>query len=117
MRTEWVRTRQTKYTAYVTVYILVVFALVGAVNYLVANHDVSYDSTSNKEFSLSDQTLKVVRGLKKDVTVTYFDEQSRFPQARDLLDRYSTLSPHLHVEYLDPLKKPAQAKAAGYRRD
>src|SRR5579871_4847716 len=117
MRTEWVSTRQTKYTAYVTVYILVVFALVGALNYLVANHDTSYDSTSNKEFSLSDQTIKVVRGLKKDVHVTYFDEQSRFPAARDLLDRYSNLSPNLHVDYVDPVKKPQQAKAAGYRRD
>ncbi len=117
MKSDWVKTRQTKYTAYVTVYILVVFALVGAVNYLVANHDVSYDSTSNKEFSLSDQTVKVVRGLKKDVHITYFDEQSRFPAARDLLDRYSTLSPKLHVDYLDPVKKPQQAKAAGYRRD
>jgi ABC-type uncharacterized transport system involved in gliding motility auxiliary subunit len=117
MKADWVKTRQTKYTAYATVYILVVFALVGAVNYFVANHDVSYDSTSNKEFSLSDQTIKVVRGLKKDVRVTYFDEQSRFPAARDLLDRYSTLSSKLHVDYVDPVKKPQQAKAAGYRRD
>ena len=117
MKADWVKTRQTKYTAYVTVYILVVFALVGAVNYLIANHDVSYDSTANKQFSLSDQTIKVVRGLKKDVHITYFDEQSRFPTARDTLDRYSTLSSKLHVEYLDPVKKPQQAKAAGYRRD
>ena len=117
MKADWVKTRQTRYTAYATVYILVVFALVGAVNYFVANHDVSYDSTSNKEFSLSDQTIKVVRGLKKDVRITYFDEQSRFPAARDLLDRYSTLSSKLHVDYVDPVKKPQIAKAAGYRRD
>ncbi|HTS29292.1 MAG TPA: GldG family protein [Bryobacteraceae bacterium] len=117
MKAEWLKTRQTKYTAYVTVYILVVLLIIGGLNYLVANHDYSYDSTSNKQYSLSDQTVKVVRGLKKDVTITYFDEQSRFPQARDLLDQYATLSPKLHVEYLDPVKKPQQAKAAGYRRD
>jgi ABC-type uncharacterized transport system involved in gliding motility auxiliary subunit len=117
MKADWVKTRQTKYTAYATVYILVVFAVVGAVNFLANRYDKTYDSTSNKEFSLSDQTIKVVKGLKKDVRITYFDEQSRFPAARDVLDRYSSLSPSLHVDYVDPVKKPQQAKAAGYRRD
>jgi len=59
----------------------------------------------------------VVSGLKNDVKIYYFDEQTRFPQAKDLLDRYSSLSPKLHVEYIDPVKKPQLAKAAGYRRD
>ena len=42
---------------------------------------------------------------------------SRFYSDRDLLDRYSALSPKLHVDYIDPVKKPQQAKAAGFRRD
>ena len=89
MKTDWVKTRQTKYTAYATVYILVVFAVVGAINFLANRYDQTYDSTSNKQFSLSDQTIKVVKALKKDVHITYFDDQSRFPAARDTLDRYS----------------------------
>jgi len=88
-----------------------------AINFMANRYDRSYDSTSNKQFSLSDQTVKVVRGLKQDVRFTYFDETSRFPQARDVLDQYSTLSPKLHVDYVDPVKRPQQAKAAGYRRD
>ena len=40
-----------------------------------------------------------------------------FSNARDLLDRYAALSPKLHVQYIDPVKKPQLAKAAGYRRD
>jgi ABC-type uncharacterized transport system involved in gliding motility auxiliary subunit len=117
MSHEWLKTRQTKYGAYVTVYILVIIAVLGAVNFLANRYDKSYDSTANKQFSLSDQTIKVVKNLKNDVKLYYFDDATRFPQARDLLDRYSSLSPKLHVDYIDPVKRPQQAKADGYRRD
>src|SRR5207249_9008586 len=60
---------------------------------------------------------KVVKNLPRDINIKYFDETIRFQQARDLLDRYSSLSPKVRVEYIDPVKKPQQAKAAGFRRD
>src|SRR5664279_4274158 len=103
MAASFLKSRQTRYTVYAGTYILVIIAVLGAVNFLANRYDKSYDATSNKQFSLSDQTIKVVKGLKSDVRVTYFDEQSRFPQARDLLDRYSALSPKLRVEYVDPV--------------
>jgi ABC-type uncharacterized transport system involved in gliding motility auxiliary subunit len=111
------KSKQAKYGAYAGAYILVIIAVLAAVNFLANRYSRSYDSTSNKQFTLSDQTLKVASGLKNDVKVTYFDEQTRFPQARDLLDRYAALSPKLKVEYIDPVKKPQVAKALGYRRD
>src|SRR5262245_9088451 len=117
MSREWMKSRQTKFTAYASVYVLVIVAVLAAINFLANRYTKSYDSTSNKQFSLSDQTIKVVKGLKSDVNVLYFDEQTRFPQARDLLDRYSALSPKLKVEYIDPVKNPARAKTAGFRRD
>src|SRR5689334_21404678 len=113
----WLKARQTKFTAYATLYILVIIAVLGALNFLANRYTKSYDSTANKQFSLSDQTIKVVKGLKSDVQINYFDDATRFPQARDLLDRYSALSPKLKVEFIDPVKKPQQAKSAGYRRD
>ena len=117
MAASFLKSRQTRYTAYAGTYILVVLAVLGAINFLANRYDKSYDSTSNKQFSLSDQTIKVVGNLKSDVKLTYFDEATRFPQARDLLDRYTALSPKLKVEFIDPTKKPQQAKSAGYRRD
>jgi ABC-type uncharacterized transport system involved in gliding motility auxiliary subunit len=113
----WMRSRATQYGAYAAVYTLVIVAVLGAVNFLANRYDKSYDSTANKQFSLSDQTVNQVKKLPHDVTVYYFDDTTRFPQGRDLLDRYSSLSPKLHVEFIDPVKKPQQAKAAGYRRD
>src|SRR6202163_505489 len=117
MATNWMTARQTKFTAYVTVYILVIIAVLGAVNFLANRYDKSFDTTANKQFSLSDQTIKVISKLPRDIHIKYFDETARFPQARDLLDRYSSLSPKVHVDFIDPVKKPQQAKAAGFRRD
>jgi ABC-type uncharacterized transport system involved in gliding motility auxiliary subunit len=114
---KWLTSRQTKYSAYVGAYIVVIVAVLAAVNFLANRYDKSYDSTANKQFTLSEQTLKVVGGLKRDLTITDFAESSRFYSDRDLLDRYSALSPKLHVNYIDPVKKPQQAKAAGFRRD
>ena len=113
----WYKTRQTKYTAYAGVYVIVILAVLGAVNFLANRYDKAYDSTKNKQFSLSDQTIKVVKGLKQDVKFTYFGETTSFTSAKDLLDRYSALSPELHVQYVDPVKKPTVAKAAGFRSD
>ena len=113
----WMKARQTKYTAYASVYILVILAVLSAVNFLGNRYDKSYDSTSNKQYSLSDQSIKVVKGLKAPVHITYFDDESRFGSAHGLLDRYSNLSPKVDVEYIDPVKKPQQARAAGFTRD
>ena len=115
MASQWLKARQTKYAAYATTYILLVVAAVVAANVLADRYNKSYDATSNKRYSLSDQTAKVVRGLKQDATITYFNQGTRFRDGRDLLDQYSNLSPRVHVEYVDPDKDPQRAREAGIR--
>jgi len=115
MASQWLKARQTRYAAYATTYILVVLGAVVAANVLADRYDKSYDTTSNKRYSLSDQTAKLVRGLKQDATITYFNQGTRFRDGRDLLDQYSNLSPRVHVEYVDPDKDPQRAREAGIR--
>jgi ABC-type uncharacterized transport system involved in gliding motility auxiliary subunit len=115
MASQWLRARQTKYAVYATTYILVTIAVIGAVNVLADRFNKSYDATSNKRYSLSDQTAKIVKGLKEDATITYFDQTSRFRQGKDLLDQYAYLSPKVKVEYVDPDKNPTLAREAGIR--
>ena len=51
MNTSWIRaSRQTKYGAYITVYILVVLAIVAGANWLANANNKSYDTTANKRF-------------------------------------------------------------------
>ena len=122
MNTNWLKTRQTKYTAYVTVYILVILTIVVIANILAQRYNKTYDATSNKRYSLSEQTAKIVKGLKQDATITYFDQSSKFSQPgtgqitpQDLLTEYKDLSPKVHVSYVDPDKKPALAREAGIK--
>ena len=111
----WMKARQTKFAAYTTLYILIVVAVVSAVNFLANRFDKSYDSTANKQFTLSDQTAKIAKGLQQNVSITYWDQPTKFQTAHDLLDRYKNLSPKIGVQYIDTDKKRTQAIAAGVK--
>src|SRR5256885_14884918 len=112
---QFLKARQTKYAVYAATYIAVVLAILTTSNVLANRYDKSYDATSNKRYSLSDQTVKIVKGLKQDATIRYFDQTSRFQSAKDQLDLYANLSPKVHVEYVDPDKKPQLAREAGIK--
>ena len=115
MNTQLLKARQTKYAVYATIYILVVIAAVSIANVLANRYNKSYDATANKRYSLSDQTAKIVKGLKQDATITYFDQGTHFQHAKDLLGQYTDLSSKVHVEYVDPDKKPQEARQAGIK--
>jgi ABC-type uncharacterized transport system involved in gliding motility auxiliary subunit len=115
MASQWLRARQTKYGAYAAAYILVVLAIVVVANVLADRYNKSLDTTSNKQYSLSEQTKKIVSGLKQNATITYFNQSTRFQQGKDVLDEYASLSPKIHIEYVDPDKNPQSARAAGIR--
>ena len=105
--------RQRQYSIYSTFYVFVVLAVLGVANYLANKNNKTYDTTANKRYSLSDQTTKVVRGLSKDVNITYWDNAEGFGAAKDMLNQYTILSSKVKVEYVDAIKKPAMARAAG----
>ncbi len=117
MASGWMQTRQTKYAAYATVYILVILAVLVVANFLANRYNKSFDATANKRFTLSDQTRKVVGDLKQDVTISYFDRATGMQNAKDLLDRYQNLSPKLHIQYVDLLKNPTLARAQNVTRE
>jgi len=107
--------RQVRYTAYAGTYIVVFVAILAGINFLANRYNKSFDSTTNKRFSLSDQTEKIVKGLATEVKITVVDKTDRFLASRDLLDRYSNLSSKLRVDYIDPEKSPQLARALGAR--
>lgn len=115
MNASFLHARQTKYATYAATYIVVVLAILAAANVLANRYNKSYDATSNKRYSLSDQTVKIVKGLKQDATITYFDQAKSWRQAKDQLDLYANLSRKIHVKYVDPDKEPQVAREAGIR--
>src|ERR1700751_6039308 len=115
MANQWIHARQTKYAAYAVTYILIVIAAVVVANVLADRYNKSYDATANKRYSLSDQTAKIVKGLKQPATITYFNQSTHFREGKDLLEQYANLSSKVQVKYVDPDKEPDVARAAGIR--
>src|SRR5579871_686961 len=112
----FMKARQTKFSAFLAGYLLVVLAILGAVNYLANRYNKTKDLTETKLYTLSEQTVKIAHNLKDDVKIYYFDEaerwtESRFgPSPKDQLTRYANLSPKITVQYVDPRRTPKLAR-------
>ncbi|MBI3628023.1 MAG: Gldg family protein [Candidatus Rokubacteria bacterium] len=89
-------------------------ALANAALYL---HDVHFDLTREQVFTPSRQALRVVEGLTRDVTLTYFfqsqDQDGR--RAKDMVEVLARRNPRLHVRTIDPDKQPSIAETYGVR--
>jgi ABC-type uncharacterized transport system involved in gliding motility auxiliary subunit len=102
--------RQTKYGANTLVSVVVLLGILAGVNYLVFRHTKRWDLTKNQRYSLSDQTKKVVGGLKDDVHITYLQRTAAMASGEDRLKDYQALSPKIKVDFVDPLKNPIKAQ-------
>jgi gliding motility-associatede transport system auxiliary component len=69
-----------------------------------------WDLTPGKKYSLSPQTTKIVKELKRDVTIYDFDRTGGAQSHHDLLDNYAADSRHLSVRYIDPDREPSLAR-------
>lgn len=110
-----VSAKQARYGATAMLYVIVVLAILVAINWLANRYNQSADLTANKQYTLSDETKKVVKNLSQPVSITYFDRKSGFSSAKPLLDRYANLSRKIHVQYVDYTSDPATATAYGVR--
>ena len=94
-------------------YTLIVLAIIVAANWFVSQHDKHWDLTPGKQYSLSPQTLKLLKGLNQPVTIYAFDHKDAFRENRDLLQNYSSASRHVTVQYVDPDREPGLARQYG----
>ena len=115
MNLDWAKSRQAKSGAFMSVYVLVAIAILAAVNFLAVQYNKNYDATKNKLYSLSDQTIRVLNNLDRDVKIYYFDKKLAFNRAKDQLVRYENASNKVKVEYVDPDSKPDMAQAMNVR--
>ncbi len=102
--------RQARYGSLTAVSVLVVIGILGAINYLSDRHNKRWDLTAAKQFSLSDQSRRVLQSLKAPVKFLVFDRENEFERFRDRLREYEYTSKQVSVEYNDVDKKPAIAR-------
>ncbi len=110
-------TRAARYGANAAAITLAFLGILVIVNVLAIRHNEKWDCTAQKLYTLSDQTLKVLRDLDKDVTVTAFfsDGSEERSKMKGLLDNYADETPRLKVTFVDPDKNPALAHQYGIR--
>lgn len=90
--------------------VLLLLAILVGVNYVATRQHKRWDLTAGGQFTLSDQTRKVLGSLDAPVTVKVFARDTEFQRFRDRFDGYAYVSDKLQVEYIDPDKQPALAR-------
>jgi len=100
-------------TANALVMCVLVLGLLGFVNYLAGKHTWRKDTTAARQFSLSDQTKKVLANLKEDLRITAFYLAQEQGRVTDQFKEYASITPKFKYEFVDPDKKPDVAKRYG----
>jgi ABC-type uncharacterized transport system involved in gliding motility auxiliary subunit len=104
--------RSAQQGANTSVLAIAVIAILAVINFVGYRHHKRFDLTTEKLYTLSDQTRQIVSGLQKDVNVVRFD---KMPNATfdDLMAEYKPLSPHFKYQTVDPQQKPEIAQDYG----
>ncbi|HYS27827.1 MAG TPA: GldG family protein, partial [Vicinamibacterales bacterium] len=108
---DYFRKRNARYGAIAGASVLVFLGILVAVNYLSFRQNKRWDLTKNQQYTLSDQTTKLLQNLNQPVKFLVFDKTENFDRFRGALDQYKYESPSkVDVEYIDIDKKPVEAR-------
>ena len=94
------------------VFSIVVLGILIIINYLAYKRDVRFDVTEGKLYSLSDQTVKVLNHLDKEIEVLAFFKEVGVDRKefQDLINEYKRKSGKIKVQFVDPDKEPGLSK-------
>jgi ABC-type uncharacterized transport system involved in gliding motility auxiliary subunit len=104
------RRRNARLAANAFVSVVLIAALLVALNYLVAAHHLRWDLTATREHSLSPQTIKVLRSLPGPIEVVAFPQSSGAGRYRQQLATYQYYSKNFQFRIVDPDRNPAEAQ-------
>jgi ABC-type uncharacterized transport system involved in gliding motility auxiliary subunit len=102
--------RATRYGLNSVLMSVIVLAIVVTINLIAMNHDAKIDITKNKVNTLSEQSIKIVQGLKQDVRLRAFISPNQKTDFETLLDKYGYYSKRIVKEYVDVDKDPMSVK-------
>ncbi|HEV8336082.1 MAG TPA: Gldg family protein [Candidatus Polarisedimenticolia bacterium] len=101
-------------------YVIIVALVLVALNFLSSRHHLRKDLSAQGEFTLSEQTGKILLGLPREVEARayYYGGTAAERKMKDLLDEYHYQAPKkFRVRFIDPLKNPSEAKADGITQE
>lgn len=95
------------------VVVTLVLGVLVLVNYIAYRHNLRFDLTPQKSYSLSAHTRSVMDSLSDELTVTLFYRHRERDEMLELAELFSRASDYFHCTFLDLDKNPARAKALG----
>lgn len=90
--------------------VALLLGVLALVNYLGAQHVRRVDMTTEKIYSLSDQSVTVAEQVNDDLRIKAFYPGGDYAPARELLDLYKSRNARISVEFIDPDKQPQVAQ-------
>ena len=100
------------YSGNLLLVVVLVLGILVLANYFLSKHHSRVDLTASRLHSLSDQSVKVLKALKKDISVKAFFRVGNFARGTldSLLKIYAYESPRIKYEFIDPDKNPGLVK-------
>lgn len=102
--------RSAKFGSNAALMVIFLLGILIVLNILGNRFSYRADLTAAKMFSLSDQTVKVLKNLEKEVNVIGFFKGGEEGQAEEFMIEYSHYSQNFKYEFVDPDKKPGITK-------
>src|SRR5262245_46990145 len=90
--------------------VLFLIGILALVNYLGAQHVKRVDMTTEKIYSLSDQSGVVAQGVKQDLKIKAFYPGGDYGPAKDLFDLFKAKNNKISYGFIDPDKQPQVAQ-------
>ncbi len=95
------------------VFSIAFLAVLGLLNYVGAKYHKRLDVTENKQYSLSEQTRKILANLKAETKVVMLVRPGdpQVQQMKELWQEYTYRSKQLKFETIDPDREPSKARS------
>jgi len=103
--------RSTKFGINSATSVILVLGILAFINYLGAQHSKVVDMTTEKTFSLSDQSVQVAAQVKEDVVIkAFYPGTGEYEPVRDLLRLFAHQNSKISFQFIDPDKEKLTAE-------
>lgn len=92
---------------------LLIFVILGFINFLAYKNPVVWDVTKNKRNSLTDQTYQVLEQAKGEINFTIFSLKKDYELIRTLVELYRLKKSDIKISFVDAEISPQKVQNAG----
>lgn len=103
-----IASKQGSYSVGLTALVIAIVVLINLIVGQLPSQVRQIDISTNNIYEITDTSRELLDGLDRDVTFTVLaDKSSTDERISNFIDRYSALSSHISVEWIDPVLHPS----------